>query len=453
MRPNRRREEREGLAKMYASERLEEYAAVNDERLQERLLHVPDDVWAAAELERMPTLGPAHWSALPKISRALTARRAGRAFAVPVGAGFAVVNAMANYMGGYRGGCREPSVTQELEPVRRDAVWQIGKYLSGVDLYYMHFSNLNKLGVRPCAEVDEEGRCAKIAGFNTPLGIYGYPIAPGFFEREGPRGRIIGGVAWGDVQRPPRTRIRVPFAGERNYVHVFRARQPEHLLWINFMSDDDLAGSGFSAYTTLVGAADRRARLLARVPSPGGFFWYLLREIAEEFEEEEPSVAWARLLRSLGIDGVVDMASEDMTAIIHHNEPMQAVLFKKQDVEQVESMQLRWIQKSVRKTKASAEHAEYAEGAAKQALFDFRHGHLSALQTVHTVHDLFPGDPVLSVEELEEVKAILDHVDQNPETPHGTWQAVMDTWDNVVNGATTLAEAKQRMLAALAATT
>jgi hypothetical protein len=131
---------------------------------------------------------------------------------------------------------------------------------------------------------------------------------------------------------------------------------------------------------------------------------------------------------------------------------MQAVLFTKQDVEQVESMQLQWIQKSVRKTKASAEHAaEYAEGAAKQALFDFRHGHLSALQTVHTVHDLFPGDPVLSVEELEEVKAILDYVDYNP--PHSTWQAVGDIWDNVVNGATTLAEAKQRMLAALAATT
>lgn len=84
---------------------------------------------------------------------------------------------------------------------------KLRKYVEGLSeeelsWTFVHFSDLNKLGLNPSAK------------FDTPIGIYGYPITP---EAESLEGFSIEEIIKRDV----------PYAGDRKFMHIFKVK-PEH---------------------------------------------------------------------------------------------------------------------------------------------------------------------------------------------------------------------------------
>jgi hypothetical protein len=80
---------------------------------------------------------------------------------------------------------------------------------SGDPSVFVHFSDVNKLGVNPSSS------------FNTPIGVYGYPVD---YVLDPPRGTG--------------TPFNVPFAGNRQYAHVFRVRDLDRCLVVSDDSGD-----------------------------------------------------------------------------------------------------------------------------------------------------------------------------------------------------------------------
>lgn len=203
---------------------------------------------------------------------------------------------------------------------------------------YVTYSDIEKVGVNPQT------------GYNTPVGVYAYPLRPMF----------------GDVI----TRA-VPFAGDRNYVHVLQAtgrvldlflysqadyeRDADKLMalygnrlrisgkFLDFIRselpregwpDDPLDALRFigSSPERVFGLVREFAEGDARQKTPGGMIWNLTREIAQQLIEGQPrpgggttpraAIIWNQVLRALGYGVIDDRMGQ---GIIHRNEPIQAV--------------------------------------------------------------------------------------------------------------------------------
>jgi len=365
MESNRRRQEREGLPKTYEAQRLEEYARLNDEMIRDMLARAPKGMVFKA-------IGGGNWG-----TQELDSIRSGL-MDFP-GLGFTVLKALTRTIASDSRSVLIPGSkwsTKNLE-----AALEIGQGMQTLDLFYMHFSDINKLGVRPCAEIDESGKCSKTSQYKTPMGVYGYPIAPEFFGQT-VEDRIYDESKVFEEQKPhikpARTTVTVPFAGDRTFVHVYRAKRPQDVLWVNFMLEEDVleilnkelerevrVALGYRSQRdssilgnylrnhiedyqgnaidreTLVALAGRAGTEQARVFTPGGIFWFLTWAAART-GGDDPPMLWGQLMRRLGFEGVVDFSKTPGTAIIHENEPLQAVFFTKPAVEQVESFQLKF---------------------------------------------------------------------------------------------------------------
>ena len=191
--------------------------------------------------------------------------------------------------------------------------------------YFMQFSDINKLGINPSSK------------YNTPLGIYSYPITKQIF-------RLF-------------TKGKLPFAQDRKYIIVFKPKEDKNVIislgkknnggiddetykaalddlvpelnkankWID---DSDLSADEWDAEAS--GESNNTGYGKARSTTNLGKLWYFTYLIRND------SKAWRTLLQNkLGIDGVVDAAGE---GFIHPSERIQGVFFSKDVIEQVETI-------------------------------------------------------------------------------------------------------------------
>ncbi|MFA5025424.1 MAG: hypothetical protein WC503_02895 [Candidatus Shapirobacteria bacterium] len=189
----------------------------------------------------------------------------------------------------------------------------LSKYKDDPDIY-ISYTSLEKLGINPQYD------------YGTPLGIYFYPLKE----------------IWRFV-----TNDTVPFAGERNWVWVVRAKNLLNLdtyTESDFINDEkklrkyfEQLGHSPDVYGICYDAAFRdNSNKSGR--SPGRFIWYLSHNVANNVEDRVISsrtpFRWTEILRKvLGYKGV-----RDTKGIIHQNEPQQAIMFSLRDLLIVEKI-------------------------------------------------------------------------------------------------------------------
>jgi hypothetical protein len=189
-----------------------------------------------------------------------------------------------------------------------DLVTSLKPYKNDSNIY-ISYTAIDKIGVNPHSS----------ESFNTPIGIYCYPLKE----------------MWADVENNS-----VPFEGN----------DPAKFVWV-IKSKSPLQDLGKSKYTSkdldkdlakLLKVSDSKELLSqifidgekgSYVKTPGGIFWNITRIIAANtilsksyVKGSSAMMRWGHLLRWLGYSGFVD---RDGDKIIHRNEPIQAVMLSK----------------------------------------------------------------------------------------------------------------------------
>lgn len=157
-----------------------------------------------------------------------------------------------------------------------------------------------KLGINP------------INHYNTPLGIYTYPIDY-VLSRSG----------------------KVPFAGNLPYIWVVESTG--NLLDLCSYTDADLESDlekleDISHYTSHV----RENMRSASVQTPGGKLWYVLMKLSDTYGNSnkiKPTTAWSKLIKELGYSGAHDSCGH---GIIHSSEPTQAFFVSRESFKTLE---------------------------------------------------------------------------------------------------------------------
>lgn len=195
------------------------------------------------------------------------------------------------------------------------ALKELGKYAGRPDIFVsftddvtrgkgQHAKSVNrpvpKLGINP------------INHYNTPLGIYTYPIDY-VLSRSG----------------------KVPFAGNLPYIWVVESTG--NLLDLCSYTDADLESDlekleDISHYTTHV----RENMRSASVQTPGGKLWYVLMKLSDSYGNSnkiKPTTAWSKLIKKLGYTGAHDSCGH---GIIHSSEPTQAFFVSRESFKTLE---------------------------------------------------------------------------------------------------------------------
>lgn len=208
----------------------------------------------------------------------------------------------------------------ELNP-RVSAYEALKPYKDNPDIY-ISFTEVDKLGINPKS------------GYNTPLGIYTYPLKEIWKEYDIDKKKSVGKA--------------VPFAGDHPYIWVVRrtARNFIEDLYKYSSKDFDNDKQELSKYIedhfptlydthpeipnfrVLLEKAKRLAQDYFGYISPSYLIWSLTREFAQLLVEKKGgkhSVKWNYVFREiLGYSGVADKSGR---GIIHFAEDIQAVFF------------------------------------------------------------------------------------------------------------------------------
>lgn len=189
--------------------------------------------------------------------------------------------------------------------------------IAGVKNCFVSFTWVDKLGINPRNKHD------------TPYGIYAYPAEYAISQV-------------GDFS----SMNDLPFAGNAPYANTFSATG--NIINLATMSQGD-AGKLYKAivnyWHTLskkpqfdaetdvwkhIKNAEREALVADR---PGGKLWYVVMMVSQELVAPhlgiDARVAWNKLFRAIGVDGVIDYdpGAGEGRGIVHTNEPSQAVFF------------------------------------------------------------------------------------------------------------------------------
>lgn len=173
----------------------------------------------------------------------------------------------------------------------------IKKYLDSKNIndYYISFTKIPKLGINPKSI------------YATPLGIYAYPLKEisELYDWENEEDII--------VPFPPRH--------ERKYLFIFKFNGS--ILELNKYTDEDFKNDSKQLFT---------GGFNFNQETPGKAIWELTRFNAiDEYDIEKDvlkiSTNWNKIFRNLGYDGVIDYSTNSKDAIIHPQEPTQAVFF------------------------------------------------------------------------------------------------------------------------------
>lgn len=165
---------------------------------------------------------------------------------------------------------------------------------AGVQNLFVSFTAIDKLGVNPAS------------AFNTPIGIYAYPA-----------NYVM------DLVGMDQTMDVLPFAGDQPFANLFNIQG--NIINVATMSSDELNELIYRIVDVVAQARQTRdyhtlefeiEQIVDRSfdnaphPSAGGRLWYITRTVATEMLQPiwggRMIVAWTRLFRSIGVDGVVD---------------------------------------------------------------------------------------------------------------------------------------------------
>lgn len=189
--------------------------------------------------------------------------------------------------------------------------------IAGVKNCFVSFTWVEKLGMNPQNT------------HQTPYGIYAYPAE-----------YIIEQV--GDFS----SMNELPFAGNAPYANTFSATG--NIINLATMSQGD-AGKLYKAIVNYWHTLSKKPQFDAETDVwkhiknaerdslvaelPGGKLWYVVMMVSQELVAPhlgiDTRVAWNKLFRVIGVDGVIDYdpSAGDGRGIVHKNEPSQAVFF------------------------------------------------------------------------------------------------------------------------------
>lgn len=180
-----------------------------------------------------------------------------------------------------------------------------------VNMYGVSMTDLPKLGINPGSR------------YNTPVGVYFYPAS--YYIKTKKNG------------------YELPFKDEAKYIQILEISG-------NVLHIDDITEAEYSSYldkifenistiAAIIGKSEKEttnrmanyilyAKDEANSTTPGGLLWYILYSLSSNVSRQKrvnapprSSVVWNKLLRTLGIDIIVD----DGGGILHENEPYQGV--------------------------------------------------------------------------------------------------------------------------------
>jgi hypothetical protein len=210
----------------------------------------------------------------------------------------------------------------------------------GIVNAFVSFTEIDKLGINPQST------------FNTPLGIYAYPID---FALDAAHTHMHF----------------LPYAGDQPFVNLFQVKG--NMIDLNHMTYSDLnkyvneiklaiakehrVKSGtekFEEIDNIIDALVDEADSKAKNASYGGRFWYITKEATAYFAKykniqwqkktiikrddnvifktKRYSIFWNKLFREIGIDAAFDNGA----GIIHSNEPNQLVVFNPRSIKNKE---------------------------------------------------------------------------------------------------------------------
>lgn len=181
--------------------------------------------------------------------------------------------------------------------------------LPHLNTVFISMTMLPKLGINPQSV------------YNTPIGIYSYPAY--YVKQQG------------------MDFLEEDFQGNAPYFNVFKVKNPARLL--NIQQEDrrcyqliEELKELYSDYKAEIIEFYQESSTNALQTNAGGRLWYILWKLSSLIAETKGGSApiiWNTLFRKLNIDGVEDTASSQDLAIIHSNEPTQAVFFSGKSVQ------------------------------------------------------------------------------------------------------------------------
>jgi hypothetical protein len=175
---------------------------------------------------------------------------------------------------------------------------------------FVSFTAIEKLGINPGSE------------YNTPNGIYAYPLS--YIIRE------IDSQIYGETEYLTGVTLEsvVPFAGNKPWVNVFTCKGN-----VVNLGDDTAVSKALQLLQKIVGSEELPPTL--RQSNLAQTMWSTSMLVSATDKSDPVGTAnankWNAVFRSIGVDGVVDPGK----AIIHENEPTQAVFFSTSKLELV----------------------------------------------------------------------------------------------------------------------
>ena len=203
-----------------------------------------------------------------------------------------------------------PRFKKELGPDAPDYSLRMNTWFKQLDSYgsnswaFVTFTNIPKLGINP------------VNTFNTPLGIYSYPL--------------VGGTDSGKISN---------FATERPYAIVFEPINKNKILVLSTYTSynyyDDVSKLKIAFPDISDGLVLNSIEFSKKPDYPGCWIWNLTREISLRNKKRGKSTTvWNRIMfEVLGYDGVYD---DDGEGIIYDDEPFQAVFFRTNTIQQLD---------------------------------------------------------------------------------------------------------------------
>jgi hypothetical protein len=198
-------------------------------------------------------------------------------------------------------------ILNELSPYE-----QLEKYKDDPNIY-ISFTNIKKLGINPKTY------------FNTPIGIYSYPLH----------------LIWKDFKHLDK-KIWVPWALHMPYIHVFKPKDGTNGLFIDKYDENDLKKDIQKIRDSNIFDQDKIDFILNQtdqliIKTPPDILWFITRALTikknlDEIEKIHKGifntfaspVRWNKIFKDiLGYNYVTDSGE----GIIHENEPIQAVFF------------------------------------------------------------------------------------------------------------------------------
>lgn len=210
-----------------------------------------------------------------------------------------------------------PRFKRELEniPQTNDFSLRQNDWYKKLDAYkedpfvFVTFSTIPKLGINPKND------------FDTPTGIYGYPL--------------YGGIDSGKIS---------VFATDRPYALVFRPTNPDKILNFATYTEEDYNKDIIKLKNYFTGFPNdsiyHNAKSNAyQQDKPSSWIWNTLKDLSDTIKMDREhktssQFQWNQIMYNiLGYEGAYDSAGE---SIIHENEPFQAVFFRTNTVELIE---------------------------------------------------------------------------------------------------------------------